>query len=99
MVYDTTQVATKPKILDGPQLSYPDGPRRRGVQGRVVLTLIVNADGKADYRSIRVIQSLDPEIDREATRYAGQANFQPACLAGQPVRVRDKLPIDFKIRR
>jgi TonB family protein len=83
VVYDTTQVSTQAEILDGPQLSYPDGPRQRGVQGRVLLSFIVNQDGRVDYRSIKVLQSLDPEIDRAAMRYASDAYFQPACLAGR----------------
>ena len=98
-VYDTTQVTTQAEILAGPQLHYPDGPRREGIQGRVVLALVVNTDGRVEPRSVTLVQRLHPAMDAEAKRYALLASFQPACLRGSPVRVRVRIPIDFRILR
>jgi protein TonB len=98
-VYDTTQVTTRPLILSGPDLHYPDRARQEGIQGRVVLAVVVNADGKVEPSSVRVAEVANYQLEREATRYARGALFQPACLDGRPVRVRVRLPIDFKISR
>jgi len=43
------------------------------------------------------MNSVNPEIDAEAVRYTSEASFRPACLDGRAVRVRVRLPIDFKI--
>ena len=96
-VYDTTQVTEQPINRGGTRLRYPRGPLNEGVQGRVLLALILNADGTADRPSVRVLHSVHPALDAEAVRYALQAFFWPACLKGRAVRVRITMPIDFKI--
>ena len=99
MVYDTTQVTHKPELMSVPQLRYPEGPRDRGVQGRIILAFIIDPHGQAEPHSISVEQRLDPEMDREAASFVERAWFRPACRAGVPVRVRIQLPVDFKIVR
>ena len=99
VVYDTTQVTERPLAYDGPPIRYPDGLRREGIQGRVVLSLIVNADGTVDRGSIGIIQMVHPDFVMAAKRWTLGARFWPGCLVGRPVRVRVALPIDFKILR
>jgi TonB family protein len=98
-VYDGRPFTEKAFVLSGPDLSYPDRARQQGVQGRVLLSLIINSEGRAEPQSVVVVGRLDPEIDAEAVRYAVRAQFRPFCLEGRPVRVRTTLPIDFKINR
>ncbi len=98
-VYDTTQVTKRPVILEGPELHYPDRARQEGIQGRVVLSIVVNADGRVQAGSVRVIESVHHLLDQEAISYAHSAVFQPACLDGRAVRTRVRLPIDFKVFR
>jgi len=97
-VFDTTQVSKKPEVVSGPNLRYPDELRQQRVSGGVVYSLIVNADGKADRRSIRLLRSDDFEFERASRAYIEEAVFSPGCLNGQAVRVRVRLPIDFKVR-
>jgi TonB family protein len=96
-VYFKDQVATMPVVIRGPELHYPDAQRKSGVQGRVVLGLIVNAKGKAEGSSVRVLQSLEPSLDREAVRYIRRATLQPGCRDGRPVRVQTTIPVEFKL--
>ena len=98
-VYDTTQVTRRAIILERTELHYPDRPRQQGVQGRVVLSVLINAHGRVEASSVRLIESVDHLLDAEAMRYARGAVFQPACLNGRAVRVRVRLPIDFKVFR
>jgi len=97
-VYDTTQVSERPYARSGPDLEYPVRLRERHVQGRVLLSLIVNADGSVDPTSITVVRSADPGFDVEAIRWARGGQFWPGCRQGRAVRVRMLQPIDFKIR-
>ncbi len=98
-VYDSTQVAGRAYALSGPELHYPDQARQEGIQGRVLLSLIIDPEGRAEPQSITIVRWLHPEIDAEAVRYASRAQFRPICFGGRPVRARVTLPIDFKIRR
>lgn len=97
-IYDTTQVQFRPVLIGGPPLTYPDRARRENVQARVELAVVINPDGRAEPRSIRLVS---PVLYREfvdaAAEYVRLASFTPACRDGQPVRVRVKLPFDFKI--
>ena len=98
-VYDTTQVTERPVAYDGPILNYPSELRATGVQGRVVLSVVINTDGRADARSIEAIRSPDSGLTYEARRWVVGAKFWPGCLTGRPVRVRVAIPIDFKVMR
>ena len=96
-VYFLDQVSTKPEVIAGPPIRYPDQARQQGLQGRVVLALIINTNGKAERNSVRVQQSLHPLLDREAVRYARAATFRPACREGRAVRIQTTFPVDFKL--
>src|SRR5258705_6519249 len=68
-VYDTTQVGAKGYLLRGPRLSYPEGPRDRGIQGRVMLSFIIDTAGRAEPQSIVIDQSLQLEMNIEVLLY------------------------------
>ena len=66
------------------------------VQGSVWLELVVTRDGKP--ANIRVVRSLDPGLDFEAVKAAGEWRFEPGRLAGAPVDVIVTIVMDFWIR-
>jgi TonB family protein len=96
-VYDTTQVNVRPILVTGPDLHYPDRLRIAGIEGHVVLSLVVNSNGRADPASIKAVWPVDPAFVAEAIRYARLASFRPACLNDRAVRVRVRMPVDFRI--
>ena len=98
-VYDTAQVQSKPQVLSGSPIRYPDRARLAGVQGRVLLALIISPRGQAERSSIRVVNSLDRDLDKAAMDYVRTATFRPGCRDGRAVRVSMRLPIDFRIFR
>src|SRR2546421_9870317 len=51
-VYDTTQVIQRPVLYHAQPLHYPSKARVRGVEGRVLLAVTINADGRPDAQSI-----------------------------------------------
>ncbi|SRR6266545_637095 len=97
IVRDTTEVTTKPRLHEYPDLHYPDRARQQHITGRVLLTAIIGTDGKAELTSIRVVRSADYDLDTEAVRFLRAARYWPGCLQEHPVRVRVTLPIDFRI--
>lgn len=98
VVYYIDQVSTKPELLSASAPPrYPDAARAQGLQGRVVLAFIVNANGKVERRSVRVLQSLHPLLDPEAVKFIQQGVFKPACREGRPVRVQTTMPVDFNL--
>ena len=75
---------------------YPEEAMRERVQGRVVLTFIVERDGSVS--NIRVLQSPDERLTKEACRVVAEATGWSAGLQqGKPVRVRYTLPVDFRL--
>ena len=94
-VYDTTQVTQRPILYEAQRLKYP-AKAARGVEGRVLLAVTINADGRPDAQSIQTISSPDSELTDAAVRWVRTAKFEPVCLATNAVRVRVAIPVDFK---
>ncbi len=95
-VYDTMQVTQRPVLYDAQPLHYPASARARGVDGRVLLAVTINADGRPDAQSIQTISSPDSELTGAAVQWVRSAKFEPVCLATKAVRVRVAIPVDFK---
>jgi len=98
-IFDTTQVSRRPEILSGPNLTYPDELRTQGISGGVVMSMIVNAGGRAEPRSIARVFSDHPDFEKSAIQYLREAVFSPGCREGQAVRVRVRIPINFRVVR
>jgi len=63
------------------------------------MSMIVNAGGRAEPRSIARVFSDHPDFERSAIQYLRQAVFSPGCREGQAVRVRVRIPINFRVVR
>ena len=98
-VFMESIVEEKPSILSGPQLVYPDLLRQAGIQGRVIVQVIVDTTGRAEPNSIKVLQSPNPGFDQPAKNYVLKALYRPARVHGRAVRVLVNQPIDFKVTR
>jgi TonB family protein len=95
-VYDTTQVTQRPILYQAHPLRYPATARARGVQGRVLLAVTINPDGRAAAQSIQMISSPDSELTAAAVEWIRGARFEPVCVDAKAVRVRVAVPVDFK---
>jgi TonB family protein len=86
-------------VLSGPEPltkvdpKYPPDMIREHVQGEVVLYAIIRKNGTVD--SIRVMRSLDPELDRDAASALAQWKFRPGTRAGVPVDIEAVVHIPF----
>ncbi|MEW5863192.1 MAG: TonB family protein [Pseudomonadota bacterium] len=82
--------------LENPPPPYPPLARRLGEQGRVILRVLVNAEGRAEEVQIRTSSGylrLD-EAARDAVRHW---KFVPAKRGSEAVRAWVLIPISFKL--
>lgn len=77
-------------------ISYPIPERQNNIQGRVVLTFIVEKDGSIS--EVKVIRSVSRNIDEEALRVIKKsAKWTPGTQFGRPVRASYTVPISFSL--
>lgn len=77
-------------------LKYPKIAYEKGIEGRVVVSYIVNIHGKVE--KVRVVNSVDRKLDKEAVRVIEiMGKWKPAYLNGKAVSVEYKQPFMFKI--
>jgi len=78
-------------------LKYPQSAAKKGIQGRVVLSFIVEKDGSIS--TIKVMRSPDERLSLEAIRVVRKMpKWTPAKQEGKPVRVKYVLPVTFRLR-
>ena len=78
---------------------YPEYAYRNKIQGRVVVSFVVEKDGSVS--NVTVIRSLYFGLDQEAVRVIERSpRWQPGYdLEGNPVRIEMRMPIDFYLKK
>ncbi len=100
-------VEEKPSFMGGDEntftkwvherIIYPEVAKENGIQGRVVLTFIVDADGYV--KNVTVLRGVDPSIDKEAVRVVSSSpRWKPGRQRDRNVRVRYNFPLNFQLR-
>ena len=75
-------------------IKYPAICRENNIQGRVLVTFIVNKDGAIV--EPEVVKSVNPSLDKEALRVISQMpNWKPGSQRGKPVRVKYTVPVNL----
>jgi len=85
-----------PQLLREVRPAYTDDARRRGIEGDVVLEIVVGRDGRV--ASLRVKSGLGAGLDQRAIEAVRQWRFSPARRQGQPVEVVVEVSVEFKLR-
>ena len=86
-----------PRAVRMVQPNYSTNALRAGIQGTVVMDVLVLPDGTVG--ATRVTRSLDNELDQEAQIAARYWLFEPARLNRRPVAFRAVLELSFRLRR
>ena len=89
--YDTPP---EPKYWFKPK--YPDIARQAGIEGMVILKLLVDTDGSV--LQVQVLKSLHPALDQAAADAAKSWQFAPAKQRDKPVRVWVSFPVNFILK-
>ena len=77
------------------QIKIPDTARKEGVEGKVFVDIVVDAQGNVS--DAKVLRGLGAGLDEEILRVVLQAKFTPGRQDGKAVKVRMTLPILFKL--
>ena len=93
-------VEQMPEIIGGTQaiyefLTYPEMARKAGLEGLVVVQVIVEVDGRPT--EPQVVRSPGPVLDQAAVDAVMQLRFKPGMQRGKPVRVRFAMPVRFRL--
>jgi len=77
-------------------IRYPAIAREKNIQGKVILTMVVEKDGSLTH--LRVIKSLSDDTDEEALRVMRLCpKWNPGTQNGAAVRVQYAMPISFTL--
>jgi TonB family protein len=78
-------------------VQYPDLARRSGLEGKVLLGLLIGLDGRVE--AVDIDKSSGYQVlDNSAADAMRNARFTPALQDGHPVRVWYEAPIEFRMR-
>jgi TonB family protein len=94
-VYRPGGSVTAPRLIAQVRPSYTPNALDRRVQGSVVLEVIVTTTGVPS--EIRVVRSLDADLDDEAIKAVRGWKFVPGQMSGKPVPVLVTIVLDFTI--
>jgi len=83
VAFEPKEVDVKAKVTEKKLPGYTREARRVGVQGIVVLKVLLLGDGKIG--RVRVVRRLPYGLTENAIRVACEIKFNPAMKAGQPV--------------
>ncbi|BCS85787.1 cell envelope biogenesis protein TonB [Prevotella herbatica] len=76
-------------------LRYPKSAEEKKIDGKVVVSFIINKNGTIS--DIKIIKSLDPDCDNEVLRVMKKMpKWKPGTEKGHPVRTEYVIPVVFK---
>jgi TonB family protein len=79
-------------------LKYPESAAKKGIQGKVILSFIVETDGSVT--EVKVLRAVDPSLDEEAVRtIKSSPAWVPGRQAGKSVAQQFTMPIAFKLSK
>lgn len=77
-------------------IKYPVEAHKAGIQGRVVVSFVVNKDGTV--KDAKIVRSVDKSIDAEALRViSAMPKWLPGYQNGKAVKVRYTVPVTFRL--
>jgi periplasmic protein TonB len=85
-----------PSLLREVKPDYTEEARRRGVEGDVVMEIVVRRDGSVG--EVRLLQGLGHGLDARAVQAVREWRFSPGKRRGVPVDVLVEVAMEFKIR-
>lgn len=93
---DQFLVTSMPRLSVNPQIPYPPEARKAGLEGVVVMDLLIDETGRV--RKVDLISGPGGGLDEAAVNYFSQARFVPAKIQDQAVPVRIRFRHRFELR-
>ena len=86
-----------PRLIHEVKPNYTRGAMERRVQGMVEMEAVVRADGSVD--RIRIMRSLDPDLNQMAIQALQQWKFAPGYFNGVPIPTLVRVELTFTLRK
>ncbi len=102
-VYDVSSVDEPPELRNRRDLSralernYPPVLRDAGISGDVILSFIVDREGRVEPGSVQVLNNADPQFVEAARRVSERMRFRPGRVRNEPVRTIVQVPVSFRL--
>lgn len=77
------ELDSQPTVIGEVKIPYPEDARSRGIEGTVVLSVLVDEGGRV--RTVKVLSGPGGGLDQAAARAVERIRFRPALRKGQPV--------------
>src|SRR5690348_12205800 len=91
-VYVSNEGDEQPEIVLAPPLHYPDNPRLGGVEGTVLVRVVIDTAGNPEAATARVVQTPDSVLGRAGQALVLRTLFRPARVRGRVVQVMVDIP-------
>lgn len=101
-IYSADELDTRPSLANGSAFrsavnrTYPATLRGSSTWGSAVVSFVVLPDGRVDRSSVTVVEASQPAFRGAAAAAIANARFNPARVAGQPVRTTVSMPITWQ---
>ena len=95
-VDDESGLEKMPELTQFVEARYPEDLVKSGVEGAVLLELLVSEAGSVD--SVSVVRPLHPALDESAVEAARKFKFSPAVAGGEAVAVMLQYEYQFSLR-
>ncbi len=90
-------VTSMPELKSEVRVPYPPECRRKGIQGAVVMDLLIDASGKV--REVTLVEGPHAELNAAAVTAAKGFQFTAALIQNKPVAVRIRYVYRFVLER
>ena len=77
------ELDSQPTVVGEVKIPYPEDARSRGIEGTVVLSVLVDETGRV--RTVKVLSGPGGGLDQAAAKAVERIRFRPALRKGQPV--------------
>lgn len=94
-VYKVGEGVTPPRIVKSQPPEYSKSAKEEGIEGTVLLWLIVNSQGFPE--QVKVQKALGHGLDQKAVDAVRRWKFAPATKDGAPVAVMINVEVNFKL--
>jgi len=77
------ELDSQPTVIGDVRIPYPEDARSRGIEGTVVLAVLVDETGKV--QTVKILSGPGAGLDQAAAKAVERIRFRPAMRKGQPV--------------
>jgi len=86
-----------PVLIHKGEPKYSSEARKAGLQGSVLVSLVIGADGIP--QNVKVLRGLGLGLDEKAVEAVQGWKFQPAKKAGEPIAIPAQVEVNFRLHQ